>query len=125
MALYDAEIKIPPRVVKPEGPEEDSSLPLKRIGIGVPADRILDGKVQRVCIEEGIDYRGLEPIQRLFLTHYRCPICKLLPLYFLDLTYPKRVRCRKCGQLISFRGNGKWGRIRKKVAFQLMLTVKQ
>src|SRR5581483_10581128 len=90
---------------------------------GLSPDRMLDTKAERICEEEGIDYRSLEPIQRLFLTHYRCPICKLLPLYYLNLAHPKRVRCYKCGQLICFRNGGKWGKIRKKVAFQLMLEI--
>ncbi|MEO9320076.1 MAG: hypothetical protein ABI361_05330 [Nitrososphaera sp.] len=123
MALYEPEIE---KTAKREEKDASSAIP-RRLGFetGIPVERLLEAKVRQVCADEQIDYLGLEPIQRLFLTHYRCPICKLLPLYYLDLTYPKRVRCHKCGQLICFRGNGKWGRIRKKVAFELMPTIRR
>ena len=87
---------------------------------GVSLDRHLELRAEWVCKDEGIDYKRLEPIQRLFLTHYRCPMCKLVPLHQLNLTYPKRVRCGRCGQLISFRNSGKWGRLRKKIALRFM-----
>lgn len=122
MALYLDEPK--PEKHAQEKRQSERSFLEHRLELGLSADRLLDAKVEQACTEDGVDYRALEPIQRLFLTHYRCPICKLLPLYFLDLTYPKRVRCRKCGQLICFRSTGKWGRMRKKVAFQFMLSVR-
>lgn len=50
-------------------------------GVQASPDHLLSQKAEQLCKAEGINYRGLEPIQRLFLTHYRCPICKLLPLY--------------------------------------------
>lgn len=84
-------------------------------------DLLLSQKAEQLCKMEGINYKGLEPIQRLFLTHYRCPICKLLPLYNLNLAHPKRVRCSKCGNLIGFTSSGKYGRLRKKIAFMLWL----
>jgi len=43
-----------------------------------------------------------------------------LPLYHLDLLHIKRVRCRKCGQLIAFKKKGKYGKLRKEIAFELM-----
>lgn len=86
-------------------------------------DQVLNEMAEQLCNREGIGYRSLEPIQRLFLTHYRCPMCKLLPLYYLDITYPKRVRCGKCGHLVSFTNSGKYGRLRKKLAFMLLLPV--
>jgi hypothetical protein len=99
----------------------DAQLGLLSSEYGISLDRLLDLKAESVCRDNGINYRGLEPIQRLFLTHYRCPMCKLVPLHQLNLTYPKRVRCSRCGQLISFRNSGKWGRLRKKIAIELMI----
>ena len=88
----------------------------------VSPDLLLSQKAAELCKAEGITYKGLEPIQRLFLTHYRCPICKLLPLYHLNLVHPKRVRCSKCGNLIQFTSSGKYGRLRKKIAFALWIS---
>jgi hypothetical protein len=88
-------------------------------------DLLLSQKAEQLCKVEGINYKGLEPIQRLFLTHYRCPICKLLPLYNLNLAHPKRVRCSKCGNLIGFTSSGKYGRLRKKIAFTLWLSMEE
>ncbi|MCI0557895.1 MAG: hypothetical protein MN733_05325, partial [Nitrososphaera sp.] len=76
-------------------------------------------EVRLACREEGIAFERLGPIQRLFLTHYRCPMCKLVPLYYVNVVHPKRVRCGKCGNLISFRNSGKYGKLRKKIAFTL------
>lgn len=84
-------------------------------------DQLLSQKAEQQCSIEGINYKSLEPIQRLFLTHYRCPMCKLLPLYYLNLAHPKRVRCNKCGNLITFTNAGKYGRLRKKIAFTLWM----
>lgn len=84
-------------------------------------DQILSQKAEQQCTFEGINYKSLEPIQRLFLTHYRCPMCKLLPLYYLNLSHPKRVRCSKCGNLVAFTNAGKYGRLRKKIAFTLWM----
>ena len=91
-------------------------------GMLASPDLLLSQKAEQLCKVEGINYKGLEPIQRLFLTHYRCPICKLLPLYNLNLAHPKRVRCGKCGNLISFTSSGKYGRLRKKIAFMLWFS---
>ena len=88
----------------------------------VSPDLLLSQKAEELCKAEGITYKGLEPIQTLFLTHYRCPICKLLPLYHLNLAHPKRVRCSKCGNLIQFTSSGKYGRLRKKIAFALWIS---
>jgi hypothetical protein len=92
-------------------------------GIQASPDLLLSQKAEQLCKIEGINYKGLEPIQRLFLTHYRCPICKLLPLYHLNLAHPKRVRCSKCGNLIQFTSSGKYGRLRKKIAFMLWVSL--
>ena len=82
-------------------------------------EQLLAEKARQICISEGISYVGLKPIQRLFLTHYRCPKCKLLPLYHLDL-HPKRARCRSCGHPVAFKSSGKYGKLRKKIAFLIM-----
>jgi hypothetical protein len=92
-------------------------------GMQASPDLLLSQKAEQLCKVEDINYKGLEPIQRLFLTHYRCPICKLLPLYHLNLAHPKRVRCTKCGNLISFTSSGKYGRLRKKIAFMLWVSL--
>jgi len=92
-------------------------------GIQASPDQLLSQKAEQQCKTEGLDYKKLEPIQRLFLTHYRCPICKLLPLYHLNLTHPKRVRCGKCGNLIGFTNAGKYGKLRKKIAFTMWISM--
>jgi len=94
-------------------------------GMQLSPDLLLSQKAQELCKIEGIDYKALEPIQRLFLTHYRCPICKLLPLYNLNLAHPKRVRCAKCGNLVGFNNSGKYGRLRKKIAFMLWVSLEK
>jgi hypothetical protein len=95
------------------------------VGIQTSPDLLLSQKAEQLCKTEGINYKCLEPIQRLFLTHYRCPICKLLPLYYLNLGHPKRVRCSKCGNLIQFTSSGKYGRLRKKIAFMLWIFLEE
>jgi hypothetical protein len=82
-------------------------------------DLLLSQKAEQMCKIEGINYRDLVPIQRLFVTHYRCPACKLLPLYHLNLAHPKRVRCGRCSNFVNFTNSGKYGRLRKKLAFML------
>jgi|ERR671924_552548 hypothetical protein len=88
-------------------------------------DLLLSQKAEQMCKIEGINYRDLVPIQRLFLTHYRCPTCKLLPLYHLNLAHPKRVRCGRCSSFVNFTNSGKYGRLRKKLAFMLWRSSKQ
>ena len=95
------------------------------VGIQASPDLLLSQKAEELSKTEGINYKGLEPIQRLFLTHYRCPICKLLPLYHLNLAHPKRVRCSRCGNLIRFTSSGKYGRLRKKIAFTLWVSLEE
>jgi DNA-directed RNA polymerase subunit RPC12/RpoP len=79
---------------------------------------------RKVCMIESITFEQLSPIQRMFVTHYRCHDCGLLPLYYLDLSHIKRVRCKRCDQLLSFKSSGKYGRIRKKIAFALNKAVR-
>ena len=79
-------------------------------------ERLIERAAHVLCEEEGLSYRAMTPIQRLFLTHYRCSFCKLLPVYNLDLSSSRKVRCGKCGHLISFSGTGKYGKMRKKLA---------
>ena len=87
--------------------------------------QLLAEKADQVCGAEGISYVKLKPIQRLFLTHYRCHKCKLLPLYHLNLAHPKRVRCGRCSNFVNFTNSGKYGRLRKKLAFMLWRSSKQ
>lgn len=87
-SYYDGESKIEYRVDKGR-----SILLGSMIDSPASPDLQLSQKAKQLCKVEGINYKSLEPIQRLFLTHYRCPMCKLLPLYYLDLAHPKRVRC--------------------------------
>lgn len=104
--------------------EEEKVLVLSGMAGGqLSPDLLLGQKAEQLCKVEGINYKALEPIQRLFLTHYRCPACKLVPLYYLNLKHPKRVRCSKCGNLVSFNNSGKYGRLRKKIALALWFTM--
>lgn len=82
-------------------------------------DRMLDRKASILSKNEGFSYKDMTPVQRVFLTHYWCPMCKLLPLYALDLRHRNKVRCGKCRNVISFPGKGKYGKIKKKLAFLL------
>jgi hypothetical protein len=84
-----------------------------------PMERLLEEKFSALCREEGLCQVGMTVMQRLFLTHYRCSGCKLLPLYHLDLSHPKKARCNKCGHLVSFTSAGKYGKMRKKLALML------
>ena len=82
-------------------------------------DSILDRRASIVSKGLGVSYEDMSPSQWIFLTHYWCPECKMLPLYNLDLRYLNKVRCGKCRTVISFPGRGKYGKIRKKLAFLL------
>ncbi len=75
--------------------------------------------VEPTCAALGLNYGAMSPIQRMFVTHYRCTFCKMLPLYMLDLSHYSRARCGKCGQLVSFSTTGKYGRARKQVAIAI------
>jgi hypothetical protein len=77
----------------------------------------LDREARHACRSQGIIYEQLSPIQRLFLTHFRCPSCKLVPLYYVNIEHATRPRCGKCGVQISFRSSGKYGKLRKRIAF--------
>lgn len=76
------------------------------------------------CEKSNLKFLFLSTVQRKFITHYRCTECGLLPLYRLNLTHPKRVRCGNCGQTVSLRNGGKYGRLRKEIAFELWRTGK-
>lgn len=82
-------------------------------------DHLLLKSTKAICERYMIQFSNLTTIQRKFVTNYRCSQCGLLPLYHLDLLHVKRVRCRKCGQLIAFKKNGKYGKLRKEIAFAL------
>lgn len=82
----------------------------------VQMDRLLDEIASIACTNHQVRYESLSMIQRLFITHYRCEMCGLMPLYYLDLTHTKRVRCDKCRTLVSFKKTGKYGGLRKEIA---------
>jgi ribosomal protein S27AE len=75
-----------------------------------------------VCHRYGLNLAKLSAIQRKFLTHYRCVNCGLLPLNHVNYTHPKRVRCGRCQQLMSFRRSGKYGKIRKDIVIELAIA---
>lgn len=79
-------------------------------------------KARCACEKSKVEFRVLSTVQRKFVTHYRCPQCGLLPLYHLDLTHPKRVRCGKCRHTVPLRNSGKYGRLRKEIAIELWLA---
>lgn len=90
---------------------------------GPPMDNLLLRRTRVICDRYNIDFSQLSSIQRKFVTHYRCNNCGLLPLYHIDLLHVKRVRCRKCGQLIAFKRKGKYGKLRKEIAFELVKEI--
>lgn len=89
------------------------------------SDQLLVNTSKMICSNRNIGFSNLTPIQRLFIMHYRCHACGLLPLYYLDLVHIKRVRCTKCSNLISFTSSGKYGKIRKEIAFTLRGQLQQ
>jgi hypothetical protein len=84
-----------------------------------PRDNYLTELTQKACASLGISYAEMTPIQRMFATHYRCPKCKMLPLYRLDLSLSRRARCGLCGHHVALKNAGKYGRVRKQIAFML------
>lgn len=90
---------------------------------GLSMDELLLKSTKAICESYKIRFAQLSTIQRKFVTNYRCSQCGLLPLYNLSLLHVKRVRCRKCGQLIAFKKKGKYGRLRKEIAFDLMKEI--
>jgi len=106
------------REIRPHLQEKSSELfsPIE----GLSTDQLLLRSTKIICEKYRIHFAHLSTIQRKFVTHYRCSQCGLLPLYHLDLLHIKRVRCRKCGQLIAFKKKGKYGKLRKEIAFEFM-----
>ena len=88
--------------------------------VQIAADRALAMISGQACSDKGIIFKKMSPIQRLFITRYRCPKCGLLPLYRLIAGNAKRTRCGGCGELIRFRSTGKYGRIRKRIVFSML-----
>lgn len=86
---------------------------------GQSMERLLVETARRICEKYKIAFEQLAPIQRKFITHYRCHQCRLLPLNFVDVSHFKRVRCRQCGQLVAFRNCGKYGKLRKEIAYEI------
>ena len=86
---------------------------------GLSMDQLLLMSTRAKCERYKVHFAHLSAIQRKFVTHDRCSQCGLLPLYHLNLLHIKRVRCRKCGQLIAFKKKGKYGKLRREIAVQL------
>ena len=76
-----------------------------------------------VCQRRGLSFVELSAIQKKFLTHHRCANCGLIPLYQINLSHIKRVRCRKCRELTTFKATGKYGKLRKEIAFELSKAI--
>lgn len=79
----------------------------------------LQRTIEALCAAEGLSYLSMTPIQRLFVTHYRCFFCKMLPLYELDVSSRNRARCGRCRHLVSLTAGGKYGKIRKRLAMAM------
>ena len=92
---------------------------------GPTIDEFLQKSTLTICQKYSIAFALLSQIQRKFLTHYRCHACGLLPLYYLNLAHLRRVRCKRCGQLVAFTSKGKYGKLRKEIAFELMKVIKE
>jgi hypothetical protein len=75
-------------------------------------------QIAKVCATKGIRFQTLSSIQRLFITHYRCHICRLMPVYFLRFE-ANRARCSECGQIVSFASRRNYGKIRKQIAIRI------
>lgn len=108
-----------PRSLMNEGKSFGVSYGKERASI----DGMLLTRTRAVCERNKIEFGKLSPIQRKFVTHYRCNQCGLLPLYHLNLLHVKRVRCRKCGQLVSFKRRGKYGKLRKEIALEFVREI--
>jgi hypothetical protein len=82
-------------------------------------DTILNDSARQVAATAGISYDGLSIIDRLLMTRFRCQLCGVLPLYYLDIKYLNKIRCGKCSMIVSLRNSsGKYGRIRKRIAIE-------
>ena len=79
-------------------------------------ERSLVEVARLVCARQGFRYESFSPIQRLFITHYRCHACGLMPLFNIDYGHTRRAKCKKCNSLITFRQTGKFGRMREEIA---------
>lgn len=86
-------------------------------------DRILADSARQIVNLEGINYEVLSITDRLLITRFRCPLCGVLPLYFLDLKYLNKTRCGKCSIIVGLKNSGKYGRIRKQIAISTCKTI--
>jgi hypothetical protein len=83
------------------------------------AEDLLLKATRLICQRNNLSLIKLTSIQKKFLTHYRCGNCGLLPLYYVNISHAKRVRCNRCHDLVPFKTRGKYGKIRKAIAFEL------
>jgi DNA-directed RNA polymerase subunit RPC12/RpoP len=103
--------------------QDDETIRISSPIDGLSIDELLLKSTKAICERYKIHFAQLTTIQRKFVTNYRCSQCGLLPLYHLNLLHVKRVRCRRCGQLIAFKRKGKYGKLRKEIAFALMKEI--
>lgn len=83
-------------------------------------DGLLTQAAVTACKDQDIDFIKLPLEHRIFITHYRCAMCRLQPLYQLDLHNPRMPKCGRCGFAVSLRAGGtKYGKTRKTIAFLL------
>src|SRR5512146_274609 len=75
-------------------------------------DKILMATVRRNACLMGVNYEAFRIKDKLLLTKFRCLLCGVLPLYFLDLRHINRIRCGRCSFLVTLRNSGKYGKIR-------------
>jgi len=126
--LYDSKLHSHGELIEELGRENEDVQPLLQDNKnavlfstleGSAMDHALLKSTKAICERYKIQFAQLTTIQRKFVTNYRCSQCGLLPLYHLNLLHVKRVRCRRCGQLIAFKRKGKYGKLRKEIAFAL------
>lgn len=93
--------------------------------MALDSDRIcrLDGLLRmaaiQVCSSHNMSFGSVHPVSRMFMTHYKCMICGLRPLYCLNLKSLNKVRCGICGNGVCLNNSGKHGRMRKMIAISL------
>ena len=80
---------------------------------------ILEEQLEFLLASQGMRRHDLQPIQLLFISHYRCSMCGLLPVYRMNLSRPKRPRCNRCGYSISLCRTGKYSKLRRKLAWMV------
>lgn len=87
-------------------------------------DKVLVESARQISSMEGVDYSALSLLDRIYITNFRCSMCGILPLYFLDLQHLNKVRCGKCYMLVALKNSsGKYGKLRKKIAIAVCRNI--